>query len=99
MEKQQPVSGLIPLGYILSVSPFLTSFILGHSAVSVSTANILNVLIPVFLGLAGLAMGVFHITRGSRRNGIAQIILSVLCTLLGVWNLAWAHMVNHSTGP
>ena len=98
MEKQQPDSGLITLGYILSVSPFLSSFILGHSGVSVSTASLLYVLVPVLLGLAGLAVGIFHVTRGSRWNGIAQIILSVLCTLLGLWSLAWAHMVNYSTG-
>jgi hypothetical protein len=44
------------------------------------------VLCPPIFGIAGLVIGLIHLTRGRRRigHGVAQIVLSILFTLIGM---------------
>jgi hypothetical protein len=44
------------------------------------------VLWPPIFGIAGLVIGIIHLTRGRRRigHGVAQIVLSILFTLIGM---------------
>jgi len=47
--------------------------------------GVLSLLIlPPALGLAGFVIGIINLTKGSVGHGIAQIIISVTCGLLGM---------------
>jgi hypothetical protein len=44
------------------------------------------VLWPPIFGIAGLVMGIIHLTRGRRRigHGVAQVVLSILFARIGM---------------
>jgi hypothetical protein len=38
---------------------------------------------PPILGIAGLVIGITNMAKGSKGHGIAQIIISIICGILG----------------
>jgi len=41
-------------------------------------------IVPPFLGLAGLIIGIVNLTKGNTGHGITQIILSAVCAIIGM---------------
>ena len=41
------------------------------------------IVIPIPLGIAGFVVGIVNLTKGKAGHGIAQIILSILCGMIG----------------
>lgn len=40
-------------------------------------------ILPPILGIAGLILGIVNITKGNAGHGIAQIIISIVCGIIG----------------
>ena len=51
------------------------------------------VILPIPFGLAGFVIGIVNLTKGSSGHGIAQIILSALCGIIGM--AIGASMMKH----
>ena len=98
MKKQDHNRQWIWAGYPLALLPLSSSFILDNLNLSASVAEKVFVILPVLFGIPGLVVGTVNWLNGNRWNSVAQIALSILCTLWALVIAGFAFAVNHRNG-